>query len=532
MSELAAILEREGRTVDLEPGHHERLLRRRDRRRRNRRLGSAFLAIAITAAMIGYAVEALHSRTERVPLDRISSKNVAHLGLAWIASAQASTGTLGSPSVRDGVVYVDVGAAEGSSGIMGFPLACAGSNGPCLPTWSGNTSHTLTGIVSDERNLYVGEGLTRSTIPSASPDHYRVEVFPRTCSTAPCRPIWASRTVRDEVDPLAFIDGLLYVRRGAALQAYRPSCDEAICDPVWTARDVGPPTIVDSRAVVRTRSGVAMFPAACWTAQGPACSEVGRATVAATANPAALPPPLVVDGRLILNDDAGIEAFAVDCHGSCRPVWRATVPGGPGFEPVETNSMLFTAADGGSDLYAFDIACQDPRPDRTCAPAWIGHTDQGVGFPPIVAGDRVIVSSALGSSLEAYPLSCTGECAPAWTAPLDDSILFPPVASDDVVISSGLRGVTAFGSECADPCSPLFRWDLPAASPQMSPLVERDSVIMVGGNALYALRLGSSGQAMTRTEDRDRALPLGFAVIGLGSVAAIAAINRRRMRLA
>jgi Tol biopolymer transport system component len=47
MPSLAALLERESATVDLDPGHFERLLRRRDRKRRNERIGAGVVAVGI-----------------------------------------------------------------------------------------------------------------------------------------------------------------------------------------------------------------------------------------------------------------------------------------------------------------------------------------------------------------------------------------------------------------------------------------------------------------------------------------------------
>ncbi|MDP9329039.1 MAG: LpqB family beta-propeller domain-containing protein [Actinomycetota bacterium] len=44
---MRELLEREGATVDLEHGHFERMLRRRDRKRRNQRIGAGVLAIII-----------------------------------------------------------------------------------------------------------------------------------------------------------------------------------------------------------------------------------------------------------------------------------------------------------------------------------------------------------------------------------------------------------------------------------------------------------------------------------------------------
>jgi len=532
MTELASILEREGRTVDLEPGDLDRLFRRRDRRRRNRRIGSALLAIAFTAAMIGSAFTILRGRAERVPMDRITSGNVARLELAWVASAQASTGTSGSPSVRDGIVYADMGFTEGAGGIQGFPLACPTSGSSCPSTWRTNTSHELSGIVLDDAHLYVGEGLSDdSPFPPTPTFHqYRIEAFDRSCASDRCRPTWVSRTADRGLAPITQIGDRLYVRRAATLQAYAPSCGHHVCEPVWAAPNVGPPTLVDGRAIVRTRSGVALFRTGCWTAHGPACPQLGTADTDLSVDPTLLPPPLVTDGHVLLDDSTGIEAFSVECHGPCQRLWHAPVPGGPGFEPVVANGSLFTAADGGSKLYAFRLDCETVHPGGSCAPAWVGHSDEGVGFQPIVVGDRVIVGTAFGNSLAAYPISCTADCQPAWTAHLDDSITFSPVVSDDVVLVSGMRGVTAFAEGCTDPCQPLFHWDAPTGSPQMSPLVEGDALVVVIDHSLYTFRLGSSGEAIRGSTDGDRALPFGVVGIGLGAVVVLAAIRRRRSR--
>src|SRR3990170_7327519 len=54
MSNVAELLERESRTVDLDPGDFERLTSRRDRKRRNQRVAAGVLGIAVFAfAAIG-----------------------------------------------------------------------------------------------------------------------------------------------------------------------------------------------------------------------------------------------------------------------------------------------------------------------------------------------------------------------------------------------------------------------------------------------------------------------------------------------
>jgi Tol biopolymer transport system component len=61
MPSVAELLEREGRTVDLEPDSFERLIRRRDREARNRRMGAAVLAIIIAIASFAALVRSFGS---------------------------------------------------------------------------------------------------------------------------------------------------------------------------------------------------------------------------------------------------------------------------------------------------------------------------------------------------------------------------------------------------------------------------------------------------------------------------------------
>ena len=61
MPSVAELLEREGQTVDLEPGNFERLIQRRDRKARNRRIATAMLAIVIALASFAVLMRAFRT---------------------------------------------------------------------------------------------------------------------------------------------------------------------------------------------------------------------------------------------------------------------------------------------------------------------------------------------------------------------------------------------------------------------------------------------------------------------------------------
>jgi len=67
MPSVSELLERESTTVDLDPGHFERLLRRRDRKRRNRRIGAG--ALAIILALVSFVALTRAFRTTESPAD-------------------------------------------------------------------------------------------------------------------------------------------------------------------------------------------------------------------------------------------------------------------------------------------------------------------------------------------------------------------------------------------------------------------------------------------------------------------------------
>jgi hypothetical protein len=536
MLELAAILERAGRTVDLEPGHYERLLRRRDRRRRNRRIGSAILAIVVTTATIGYAVTILHGHVERLPTDQITSRTVARIELSWESAVDSQTG--GTPELRDGILYANVG-----SGAQGFRLDCQAIDGSCPSSWStslnsaGRLQSSLGAIIVGDRFVYGGENQSHPTVSYQS---HRLDAFPRSCGADRCDPAWTSTSGDISMDPVAIAGDKVYAARSDDLLAFALSCRRPVCDPVWTAHGIGAPAFAGGRAFVRSMTGVAAYPSACWRARGPSCIPVWSGRTQGppaglghpTGGPQALsggpqlpPTPLVIDGHVIVSDGRAIYSFSEDCHQVCDAEWIGRVPGGPAFMPVAAGGRVLAAAQGGSDLFAFPLDCS--AEGGACLPSWTGHTDEGIGFQPVVAGNDVLVAGVLGSTLIAFPTTCSGDCSPAWTAPLDDSIAQSPTVSEDVVFVSGLTGVNAFQMGCSAPCAPLFRWVAPG-SPQTSPLVEGGALAVVASGTLHVFRL-QTGEPMRTSTERTSALPIGLVAMGLVSVIVIVVIRRRRV---
>jgi Tol biopolymer transport system component len=74
MPSVAEVLDRESRTVEREPGGFERLLRRRDRRQRNRRMGAGALVLALT--VLATAVFFRAYRSEPTPANPSPSPTI------------------------------------------------------------------------------------------------------------------------------------------------------------------------------------------------------------------------------------------------------------------------------------------------------------------------------------------------------------------------------------------------------------------------------------------------------------------------
>jgi hypothetical protein len=89
MPNLSDLLERESRTVDLEPNGFERLIRRRDRKRRNQRIAAGVVGIAVfVAAIWSVTSEGWFDRSEgpahpiKPPIQEPTESDKGFVGLA------------------------------------------------------------------------------------------------------------------------------------------------------------------------------------------------------------------------------------------------------------------------------------------------------------------------------------------------------------------------------------------------------------------------------------------------------------------
>jgi hypothetical protein len=508
MPDLATILERESRTVGIEPGALERVRRLRLRRQRNRRLGSAVLAIVVTVGALGYAWATFH-RARTVPLSTITIDNVSDLQLAWSRPSPMEV-----PTVAGDEIWT-TGWGDGSKSsfyeLKTLPLGCSIGDKGCQAKVVATLGLDFSGkILVGSDAVYTGAGPDMTQFaPSevtGSKFHGSISAYPRSCPGQPCAALWkgviGAAGRHDHLTPVAEFGGRVYAvtTKGGSLFAFATACAHPTCGPVWSAYATGVPVEAGSRAIVYDKAGVEAFPSRCWSADGPSCSPLWTATLDGINHPSAHDVPQISQGLVLASDARGISAFPLDCRGRCSPRWTAPIPGGPGFPLVVANGLVISAASGGTDLLALPLDCVG-----TCEPRWVAQSTDGVGFEPVVTDGQVFVAATLGSSLVSYPLSCSSTCEPTQEFSLPDSIEYRPTVSGGLVFVSGTTGVAAFPTHCQTACAPAFSWTLPNGHPNDQPMVAGDTLLMPGATpstksgsrlsyVLYALRpaLGSA----------------------------------------
>ncbi len=490
MSDERDLFERTIRRWDSPEPALERLVRRRDRKRRNERVGTIVVAVAIAAVAVAGTLAALERSLAPRPADGpITPDNVSDLHLVW--SAHVEGHTTGLAATTD-AIYV---ATDGSKQLQRFPLSCGAEATTCRPDWFAHPSDVGAAGVW------------------ASPDGHvflttdRLSAFDDACQggSSACPPIATGAVEGDPLEPVGAGGSVVVATGDNLLYAFRQAeCGSgSACTPDWLSRRtttpfVDPVVVGDSIVVSQVHgSGYEAFPIRCAT-HGDVCDP--SATWTLPEGWLQYSPPAVAGDTMYMtvwsNTHAGIDAALLaipsSCAtgGSCRVLWDA---------PVDPTSSV------------------------------------GVGTP-VVAGDHVIVALLEGSVVQAFPVSCGGRrCQPLWTGPVDAVLgnSLTPVVLNGVVFAPGQGGgATAFPVDCATECRPLWTdrgegAPVPANAGAVS--VAGDSIIVAGGEedtgTLEVFRLGGSPSSPA-PDDGTATLPIAALAVVAG-VAGVALLRRR-----
>jgi hypothetical protein len=217
MPRIADVLEHESRTVDLELGDFERLLRRRERKERNRRIRAG--ALGISVALATGIIFARSLMPSDIPADRPVEPR----------PAPAASGSLAY--ALDGDIYV--ADPDGTNAVMiadGSDLGddCPGGDGYGLPSWSPDGRYLAlrcsAGVVITDP-----QGGVVATFPAQgrgriawSPDSTRVAVWDEY--------FWAEPVTGPYVIGIYGIDGTRETQI-AMPPGWEPGAER---DPVWT----------------------------------------------------------------------------------------------------------------------------------------------------------------------------------------------------------------------------------------------------------------------------------------------------------
>ena len=110
MPNVRELLEREGATVDLEHGHFERMLRRRDRKRRNQRIGAGVLAIVI--ALVTFVAMRHAFDTAERPANETNPRTFAEMIIRYTGDPYSPGGNLVAQDPSTGEVTTVIDGAK------------------------------------------------------------------------------------------------------------------------------------------------------------------------------------------------------------------------------------------------------------------------------------------------------------------------------------------------------------------------------------------------------------------------------------
>ena len=116
MPNVRELLEREGATVDLEHGHFERMLRRRDRKRRNQRIGAGVLAIIL--ALVTFVAMTRAFEAAKRPADGSHPRTFTGMVIRYTGNPYERGGDLVAQDPNTGEVFTVLECCD-SAGLKG-----------------------------------------------------------------------------------------------------------------------------------------------------------------------------------------------------------------------------------------------------------------------------------------------------------------------------------------------------------------------------------------------------------------------------
>lgn len=445
----------------------ERLVRRRDRKRRNQRIGTIALALVIAVVAIGSALSVLSKRPPPKPADTVNQTTVQQLRVAWKAP---SNGTLVAPVVSNDVLYVASYGYQYTGGnakkhvktgrVYAYPVRCATGGGTCSPLWYGETTRPAVPFVSGN-----------SVYALTAFRNLRGELFsfPVGCASdgSACSPTWTAPVGKSTGVVPVVIDDVVYVGASRGVFAFAADCGSggATCKPLWKAHTARP---VDALAAA------------------------GDSILAGTRARFDFSDPASTTDR------GAVYAFPTSCSRSCEPIWVDDRVGQV-FQLRVAGSVILVGTNGGQfgrpALYAFPASCATTT--GPCDLLWTADL-HGVCCTQMAATEsQVFAEDYLG--LFAFPIDCRTDgarCAPTWTSDLSDVVydtpgplieFGPPVVGDGVVlVGAGLNSgsVYAFRTDCSGPCKPI--WTGSAGTGVYDAVVDGDHLLVAGEDGLYA----------------------------------------------
>jgi outer membrane protein assembly factor BamB len=512
------------------------MLRRRDRRRRNQRIGAAVTALAVAGALVAGVSLAAHERSEVVPGgEPIGAGNVAGLREIW----SAKVGDAPTPVLSQGVVA----NANTHGHVVAFSETCRADGSTCAPLWTAEIGDVPE---RDDRldpsiEWWQGaadlpNGAERSgSLTGADGRFYAlagdatVYAFDANCRSdgGVCEPLWTAKAGHDATDsslPMVS-DGHVYLVDRAGTFAFEADCPRTRCEPLWHVPIVGPLRVQGGHLYVTDGPGQAAMELdpdtgrTIWTGEiGPCCGNT--------------PTPVRLRDRVYVNTGRMLWAFPASCRGTCAPAWSTSIPDRFSDGPILAGDTLVLSSARNGDVggvWFIPLACA--RHGSGCesgrrAAVQAELTTQ----PPVSSGSMVFATSRRGGGFFSFDVACatTGEqCARLGTDPTPLQPTQPVAVGDVVFVANELGSLDAYRQDCSGLCDPV--WSAPDITPVQQPLVDGGFLLSMDDfGTLHAYATGGPlPVASAPATDAGPGLAPWFS-LGLASVICVVYVVRRR----